>query len=192
MIRHYTENTPSSYLFVTSESPSRKRHHHGANCQLSPGPIDYLKAFARIPSRLLVRGEYQEAHSHHVRPFAKTKAARRPDCDRLWRRHHRRLSDRRAAQIRPPEDRGITNHQILAARLSPGGVLSNEDNVLIGIGFAVQSIKQFRTDSPAQQIAILEEQRKHLVHQRAQIDRKMEVFQERLVEREVEKAKRSR
>ena len=49
MIRHYTENTPSSYLFVTSESPSRKRHHHGANCQLSPGPIDYLEAFARHP-----------------------------------------------------------------------------------------------------------------------------------------------
>ncbi|OAA60101.1 hypothetical protein ISF_06112 [Cordyceps fumosorosea ARSEF 2679] len=55
-----------------------------------------------------------------------------------------------------------------------------------------ESIKQFRADSPAQQIAILEEQRKHLVLQSAQIDRKMQVFQERLKEREEEKTKRQR
>ncbi|KAM0665030.1 hypothetical protein ACQRIT_007907 [Beauveria bassiana] len=55
-----------------------------------------------------------------------------------------------------------------------------------------ETIKQFRADSPAQQIAILEEQRKHLVQQRAQFDRKMQVFQERLVEREQEKAKREK
>ncbi|OAA38692.1 hypothetical protein BBO_06939 [Beauveria brongniartii RCEF 3172] len=56
----------------------------------------------------------------------------------------------------------------------------------------MQTIKQFRADSPAQQIAILEEQRKHLVQQRAQFDRKMQVFQERLVEREEEKTKREK
>ncbi|KAJ4147366.1 hypothetical protein LMH87_001890 [Akanthomyces muscarius] len=55
-----------------------------------------------------------------------------------------------------------------------------------------ESIKQFRADSPAQQIAILEEQRKHLVQQSRQMDRKMQVFQERLVEREEEKAKRAK
>ncbi|OAR01540.1 hypothetical protein LLEC1_04900 [Akanthomyces lecanii] len=55
-----------------------------------------------------------------------------------------------------------------------------------------ESIKQFRADSPAQQIAILEEQRQHLVQQSRQMDRKMQVFQERLVEREEEKAKRAK
>ncbi|KAJ2974651.1 hypothetical protein NQ176_g5945 [Zarea fungicola] len=55
-----------------------------------------------------------------------------------------------------------------------------------------EAIQQFRADSPAQQISILEEQRKHLLVQRAQIDRKMEVFQERLKEREEEKARRAR
>ncbi|OAA75037.1 hypothetical protein LEL_07025 [Akanthomyces lecanii RCEF 1005] len=51
---------------------------------------------------------------------------------------------------------------------------------------------EFRADSPAQQIAILEEQRKHLVQQSRQMDRKMQVFQERLLEREEEKAKRAK
>ncbi|ATY62736.1 hypothetical protein CCM_06486 [Cordyceps militaris CM01] len=55
-----------------------------------------------------------------------------------------------------------------------------------------ESIKHFRADVPAQQIAILQEQRKHLLYQRAQIDRKIEVFQQRLVEREEEKVKREK
>ncbi|KAK3179190.1 hypothetical protein K4F52_009310 [Lecanicillium sp. MT-2017a] len=50
-----------------------------------------------------------------------------------------------------------------------------------------ETIKKFRQDTPARQIALLEEQKKHLRHQRAQIERKMDVFQERVQERQDKK-----
>lgn len=50
-----------------------------------------------------------------------------------------------------------------------------------------QSIKQFRQTTAADQIAILETQKVHLLQQKAQLERKLDVFKERVREREAEK-----
>ncbi|KAJ6781231.1 hypothetical protein PWT90_05094 [Aphanocladium album] len=72
-----------------------------------------------------------------------------------------------------------------------GGLIATAFGAVIIVGSLTGA--QLKSDhQKTEQIGILEEQRKHLVLQRAQIDRKMEVFQERLKEREEEKAKRGK
>lgn len=50
-----------------------------------------------------------------------------------------------------------------------------------------QTIKQFRQTTATDQIAILETQKVHLLQQKAQLERKLDVFKERVREREAEK-----
>jgi len=50
-----------------------------------------------------------------------------------------------------------------------------------------QTITQFRQTTAADQIAILETQKVHLLQQKAQLERKLDVFKERVREREAEK-----
>ncbi|GJN81950.1 hypothetical protein PLIIFM63780_005486 [Purpureocillium lilacinum] len=55
-----------------------------------------------------------------------------------------------------------------------------------------ESIKQFRQTTAADQIAILETQKVHLLQQKAQLERKLDVFKERVREREAEKNAKGR
>ncbi|CEJ91423.1 hypothetical protein VHEMI07134 [[Torrubiella] hemipterigena] len=52
-----------------------------------------------------------------------------------------------------------------------------------------QAIKQFRQTTPADQISILEDQKKHLLQQKAGLERKVQMFQLRVKEREAKKEK---
>ncbi|KAI5464005.1 hypothetical protein BGZ63DRAFT_461162 [Mariannaea sp. PMI_226] len=52
-------------------------------------------------------------------------------------------------------------------------------------------ITQFRATTSAEQIAVLEEQKKTLLEQKAVLERKLDAFHERVREREEEKAKRA-
>lgn len=53
-----------------------------------------------------------------------------------------------------------------------------------------QAIRQFRETSTEEQITALETQKKHLLQQRAGLQRKLDVFHERVRERQKELAKR--
>ncbi|KAL6858204.1 hypothetical protein ACO1O0_005660 [Amphichorda felina] len=53
-----------------------------------------------------------------------------------------------------------------------------------------QAIRQFRETTPAEQIAVLEERKVELLEQRDTLQRKLDVFHERVKEREAEKQKR--
>ncbi|POR35080.1 Uncharacterized protein TPAR_04746 [Tolypocladium paradoxum] len=55
-----------------------------------------------------------------------------------------------------------------------------------------EAINEFRQITPAEQIAILETQKGHLIQQKAAIERKLDLFRERLREREAEKSSKSR
>lgn len=52
-----------------------------------------------------------------------------------------------------------------------------------------QRIKQFRQTAPADQIAVLEDQKKHLMQQKRGLEHKVDMFRKRVKEREAEKAK---
>lgn len=56
----------------------------------------------------------------------------------------------------------------------------------------MQAIHQFRQITPSEQIAILETQRSHLIQQKAGMERKLDLFRERVREREAEKSGRGR
>jgi uncharacterized protein YlxW (UPF0749 family) len=53
-----------------------------------------------------------------------------------------------------------------------------------------EAVKQFRETLPAEQIAALENQKRHLLEQRATLQRKLDVFEERVKEREEEARQR--
>ncbi|KAM5347119.1 hypothetical protein ACJ41O_010124 [Fusarium nematophilum] len=53
-----------------------------------------------------------------------------------------------------------------------------------------EAIKEFRATAPSDQIAALQSQRQALVAQREVLQRKMDAFQERVKEREAEKARK--
>lgn len=55
-----------------------------------------------------------------------------------------------------------------------------------------EAIQEFRGTNYAQQIAVLESQKKHLLHQKAGLERKVDLFRERLKERQEELAKKAR
>jgi hypothetical protein len=55
--------------------------------------------------------------------------------------------------------------------------------------WGTQAIKQFRETSTADQIAILETQRGHLVQHKAAMERKLDLFREKVKERAEEKGK---
>lgn len=55
-----------------------------------------------------------------------------------------------------------------------------------------QAIKQFRETTSAEQIAILEDQKILLLEQRSALQRKLDAFDERVRERELEKQRRAR
>ncbi|KAG9254124.1 uncharacterized protein F5Z01DRAFT_117880 [Emericellopsis atlantica] len=52
------------------------------------------------------------------------------------------------------------------------------------------AIREFRETSPHQQIAVLEEQKRALLDTRGQLQRKIDLFEEKVKEREAEKARR--
>lgn len=54
----------------------------------------------------------------------------------------------------------------------------------------MQAIRQFRETSPAEQIAALEERKAELLEHRATLQRKLDVFHDRVRERELEKQRR--
>ncbi|CAG9983324.1 unnamed protein product [Clonostachys byssicola] len=55
-----------------------------------------------------------------------------------------------------------------------------------------EAIKQFRETTAAEQIAILEDQKLLLLEQKAALQRKLDAFDERVREREMEKQRRAR
>ncbi|CAM1501605.1 Fc.00g035890.m01.CDS01 [Cosmosporella sp. VM-42] len=55
-----------------------------------------------------------------------------------------------------------------------------------------EMITSFRATSPSEQIAILEDQKKLLLEQKAVLQRKIDLFHERVIEREEEKARRAK
>lgn len=88
----------------------------------------------------------------------------------MCRSHHGR-----AAQDRQAKERGIYGLLSLVDFGDASRLLLTASN---------QAIKQFRSTSPADQIAVLEAQKDHLLQHKAAVQKKLDLFKERVQERE--------